>query len=40
MTADARRLPRQRSLRHYTAQAQNQEQAVSVVNREMGDGGS
>ena len=40
MTADARRLPRQRSLRHYTAEAQNQKQAVSVVTREISDGGS
>jgi hypothetical protein len=40
MTADARRLPREGSPRHYTLQAQNQEQAVSVVTWEISDGGS
>jgi hypothetical protein len=40
MPADARRLPRDGSPRHYTLQDQNQEQAVSVVTRETSDGGS
>jgi len=40
MAADARRLPREGLPRHFALQAQNQEQAVSVVTGEISDGGS